>query len=430
MNILIVDDEAAILSILRDYIAWDSLGIDQVFTAYNAFDARNILLQETVHIVICDIEMPQESGLHFLAWVKEQYPDITKIILTGYPNFTYAQGAIDIGVFKYLLKPVSFEELSDTVRFVVEERKARHQAERAEILPPDRKRAEKNFYRDLIEEEILPFERHIEGAAKNRGIDLDENRAEALVYLRPNRKGTGREPDSVLYFALGNIAEELFADIVELHIREEIFWVVKRHKTAEELAKMCELFLKKLKDRLPEELNAYFEEEVGLTTLSEKANALRHAAGRYHNIGQHIYHVRELYDGQERENGEDAEGGSLVWSGQEAIRQVKEYVKAHVGEPINRKDMENAVHLNGDYLNRIFKAATGYSLVQYIQYYKILESKRLLHERREATIAEIALQVGFDTPSYFAKIFRKWTDMTPNEYQMEVQGKAEGEKDA
>ncbi len=90
MNILIVDDEAAILSILRDYIAWDSLGIDQVFTAYNAFDARNILLQETVHIVICDIEMPQESGLHFLAWVKEQYPDITKIILTGYPNFTYA----------------------------------------------------------------------------------------------------------------------------------------------------------------------------------------------------------------------------------------------------------------------------------------------------------------------------------------------------
>ena len=111
----------------------------------------------------------------------------------------------------------------------------------------------------------------------------------------------------------------------------------------------------------------------------------------------------------------DTENGEQHPSAWAVVENVKDYVHEHYAEDISRQDIESSVHLNGDYLNRIFKKATGYSLVQYIQYYRILVSKRLLAEQK-CTITEAGTKVGFDTPSYFAKVFKKWTNMTPNEY--------------
>lgn len=120
MNILLVDDEVIVVTLLKKHIDWKGLGIDEVFTAYTAMDARAICSGNKIDIIVCDIEMPQENGLYFLAWVREKFPAIVKIILTGYPDFKYAQDAINIGVIKYLLKPVSFEELSETVRLAAD----------------------------------------------------------------------------------------------------------------------------------------------------------------------------------------------------------------------------------------------------------------------------------------------------------------------
>ena len=121
MNILIVDDEVIVVNLLKKHIDWQGLGIHEVFTAYTAMDARRLVSGNQIDIIICDIEMPQENGLMLLAWIRENFPDIVKIILTGYPDFKYAQDAINIGVVKYLLKPVSFEELSETIRLAAEE---------------------------------------------------------------------------------------------------------------------------------------------------------------------------------------------------------------------------------------------------------------------------------------------------------------------
>lgn len=156
----------------------------------------------------------------------------------------------------------------------------------------------------------------------------------------------------------------------------------------------------------------FFDSDVSLLMMSEKANVLRQAAKQYRNIGQLVYHVNEL-------NGETG-NPSVMDSSREVVWMIKKYIREHVAEPINRQDMEQTVHLNGDYLNRIFKNATGYSLVQYIQYYKVLEAKRLLSEHKDYTIADVAISVGFDTPSYFTKIFKKWTKTTPYEYYLSV----------
>lgn len=273
MNLLIVDDEAVIISILKEYINWDTLGIQQVFFAYNAMEARDTVTEQKIDIIICDIEMPRESGLHFLSWVRENYPGIVKIILTGYPDFKYAQGAIDIGVFKFLLKPVSFEELSETIKFVAnrlkEEKKNQQQCRNQRDLVQDKRKSEKIFYRDLIEEEILPFQRHIDLAVRNRSMDRESLDPKALVYIYPKLQNTNKGSDSILYFALGNIAEELDKDIVEIHIKDDIFWIVKASKSAAQLYEMCELFLQKVRSRLQGELLNDLLTTDGADTISQ-----------------------------------------------------------------------------------------------------------------------------------------------------------------
>ena len=61
------------------------------------------------------------------------------------------------------------------------------------------------------------------------------------------------------------------------------------------------------------------------------------------------------------------QGGDCPTSAWGVVESVKNYIHGHYMEDLSRQDIEAAVHLNGDYLNRIFKKATGYSLVQYIQ---------------------------------------------------------------
>lgn len=72
MNLLIVDDEIVTTQVLEQQLDRNLLSIDQIYVAYNAAMARKILKEKTVDLVICDIEMPQENGIHLLEWVREQ----------------------------------------------------------------------------------------------------------------------------------------------------------------------------------------------------------------------------------------------------------------------------------------------------------------------------------------------------------------------
>ena len=103
----------------------------------------------------------------------------------------------------------------------------------------------------------------------------------------------------------------------------------------------------------------------------------------------------------------------------DSAEKIKTYLEAHYNEVITRNDIEKQAHLNQDYINRLFKAYTGYTLMEYIQYYRISMAKKMLRESME-TVSEIGMAVGYDSPAYFSKIFKKQTGMTPVEIPSEV----------
>ena len=115
MNLLIVDDQRAVVDSLEKEIDWKHLGIECLFTACSAREARLVMVNFDIDILLTDIEMPEESGLELFAWTRENYPDIVGIFLTSHADFEYAKKAIQLGGFNYILQPARYEEVESVV---------------------------------------------------------------------------------------------------------------------------------------------------------------------------------------------------------------------------------------------------------------------------------------------------------------------------
>lgn len=130
-NLLVVDDVVWTVQGITQGIDWSRHGINGIYEAYNADMAMDILRKNRIDILICDIEMPETSGLQLLEWMKEHaYSHTETILLTGYADFEYAQKAVSLGGFEYLLKPVKHERLQEVVDNALQLVKRSQQLER------------------------------------------------------------------------------------------------------------------------------------------------------------------------------------------------------------------------------------------------------------------------------------------------------------
>ncbi len=117
MNLLIADDEELIRRGMLS-LNWKSIGIDEVYSAANGYEAENLLNTEKLDIVIFDIRMPGFTGLDLSKMIKEKSMDTAVILLTGFSEFQYAQEAIRYGVYEYMLKPIRPKDILETVNRV------------------------------------------------------------------------------------------------------------------------------------------------------------------------------------------------------------------------------------------------------------------------------------------------------------------------
>ncbi len=98
------------------------------------------------------------------------------------------------------------------------------------------------------------------------------------------------------------------------------------------------------------------------------------------------------------------------------IRRAIQYIAKNFSENIALEDVANEVHLNSSYLSSIFKEITGSSFTEYLNLVRVEESKRLL-ANTNYSIIDIAVATGFNSQSYFSKVFRKYTGLSPGQYR-------------
>lgn len=115
INIMIVDDEERARDGMKSLIDWQEHQMCIIAEARDGAEALELLAQKPVDILLTDIRMPEIDGLKLIEMVKEKYPHVKSIIMSGYNDFNYAKQALLLGASDYLLKPSRRQEILETV---------------------------------------------------------------------------------------------------------------------------------------------------------------------------------------------------------------------------------------------------------------------------------------------------------------------------
>jgi DNA-binding NtrC family response regulator len=113
LKVLIVDDEIAFANTLAQRLIMRNMKAD---TAYNGEQALSEVNSEKPDVVVLDLNMPGMHGMEVLQKIKESYPSIQVIVLTGHGTEKDADEARRLGGFDFLNKPVDIDTLAQKIK--------------------------------------------------------------------------------------------------------------------------------------------------------------------------------------------------------------------------------------------------------------------------------------------------------------------------
>ena len=117
MKILVVDDESIVLDSCRLVLGAEGF---EVLAAISADEAIKTIANEKPSLLLIDVKMPGRDGMYLMREVKERWPDIPVIVMSGYATRETIAEAAEIGAASFIAKPFTPEELLKTVQKVIQ----------------------------------------------------------------------------------------------------------------------------------------------------------------------------------------------------------------------------------------------------------------------------------------------------------------------
>ena len=193
LRVFLVEDESIIREMLRDTVPWAQCGYEFVGEAGDGEMALPMIRKTKPDVLITDVRMPFMDGLSLSKLVLREFPQMKIVIISGYDDFEYAQQAISIGVERYLLKPITKNNLMMVLEEVKE--KIHSDRERRNYLTQFQQEAQdyeqyarRRFFERMVAGQLTTQQIHDQ--AKDMNLDL---RAEcytiALVSEIRDRQG-------------------------------------------------------------------------------------------------------------------------------------------------------------------------------------------------------------------------------------------------
>lgn len=221
-RILVVDDEPAAIKHICNIIAIKCPQFDVTATAEHGQEALKRMEEDTPDILITDVKMPVMDGIALAERVKERYPEVLSLVVSGYQEFEYAKAAIRSGVYDYLLKPIKPSALQNALNSMEEVLAERYARKRNFLMKSlceknsvDRKLLERYFpagkyYAALVRRNGLP--RRYSG---NSGFEIFSGRDEKIyLYGRDEMEAMYLYPEDILFY-------KSFYQIISETIRRE-----------------------------------------------------------------------------------------------------------------------------------------------------------------------------------------------------------------
>jgi PAS domain S-box-containing protein len=118
-NILIIDDDEKIRELLGRPLKKKGYAISK---AASAEEARELLKKQSFELVLCDLNLPEESGLDFARFALSEYPQTAAVMMTVQDDPESAKNALDIGAYDYISKPFDRERVLFSVASALKRR--------------------------------------------------------------------------------------------------------------------------------------------------------------------------------------------------------------------------------------------------------------------------------------------------------------------
>jgi len=396
-KVLIADDEPKIRHGLRKLINWSELGLELVGEAEDGEMALELAKATQPDILLVDICMPFLNGLQFIEQIKTVLANCQVIVITGHDEFVYAQQAIKLQVFDYLLKPVAHDQLLSVLQKACQTITEARSYEKY-VTWADRE-TKKNF--PLLRETFCRewINNPVSESYVNEQLsflDLTLAPASRMIVLKatgllvepsyPMRKW---EHDSLL-LEIQRLTEELLVtwqpSIVFSDKTAHIVAIVPMRSPIQDNELI--VYLQQALDKLLKRVIIISQKP--LENLSSAVSAT------YRELLMEIK-KRSLHT--------------------PAIVRTLRFIETnYYREELSLHDVAQEIKISPAYLSRLLKSEVGISFVEYLTRCRVQQAMQLMGDST-IRMQEVAQRVGYSNQHYFSTIFKKVTGISPGEYR-------------
>lgn len=158
MKLLIADDEFYVRVSIKEMMVEILLENDCIYEAENGIQMMDLVQSIQPDAVFLDIKMPKLDGLKAMEKLKQKYPFIQWVVISGYADFEYARQAVRLGAVDYLLKPVAPEQLKKIAGKIMENMQTLKQSKKDGL-----NRELSMYFNHVIDLEALPNDSLLHG---------------------------------------------------------------------------------------------------------------------------------------------------------------------------------------------------------------------------------------------------------------------------
>ncbi|MBQ9252957.1 MAG: response regulator [Clostridia bacterium] len=481
-DVLLVDDESAVLEGLTNALDWAEFGFKHVLSAQSAQEAMLLMRDHPVDLLLLDILMPGMNGLEMLKTIRSRYPRIHCVLISAHSKFEYAQEAIRLNVENYLLKPVDLNELRETVYRAVEN--INQDAESFHNLF-ERNVLERWLYGRITTDELVEhsrftgynvlMRRYFSLCVRGKSsVDACLRALVSALQVQYPAYLLSEEGEGFLLTGGRDITWDILSQLLSpvasafpglviscgscANGSGEVNKSLTDARIVQEYARLTnrkgflaydEISENMLSIQQLSSLNDALSAQAPERKVSEWVRiSLGHGENSESTI-RHLYAITclAMLESAKETISQDVklpvmappytpdhlqqalkEAVSLLSSAQERERQdyspvvnrMIHYINENLTGALSIKQFCAQSKTNAAYIGRLFKEETGMYFSDYVSILRIRKAKLLLSSSNQA-IGDIARQVGIYDVSYFTQCFKKQERMSPTQYRQSLQ---------
>jgi two-component system response regulator YesN len=476
-RVLVVDDEEPVLESYA-FMLKGSADFALADKARSGFEALRLIHELEPDLVFMDINIPGLDGLEVIADVHKKFPATIFVLSTAYERFDLAQRAIPLGVFAYLVKPVSKRTFLATLDTAREALQSRKDAGPGEAETPLQRFMRRTIWNEMSEAKWAAVRAEL-GFPSDRGIvciletreagSVCAGLAERIAYKRHCVYDVMLNRGMLLIsgeLSRDALAELLDRFLAELPPGEGGFRGLGDPRRGPELYLSCAAALRDLEDRRRQSGAAQNSERQRLIQLRRKIAAADSdearqlfsliwgdmfarqdfilAKGKMAAILMFLMDdVTGCYSSADEAPLFNAAEEVMVlkdlaawesWSALAFEKLLKDaarrrsggfplplvkavtYINEHYADPtLQLSSAAEAARVSPAYISRLFSDHLKTNFIDYLTRLRLERGEKLIRESGK-NIKEIAFEVGYQDPNYFSKIFRKLRGLSPSEF--------------